>query len=304
MICYLVLAHASPNHFARHIDALTCGGNRAVVHVDAKTNIDPFRGANPAATFVEDRVRVNWGGFSIVEATLRMMRAAVAAVPDADWYALTSGDAYPLRDQGAIEEFLNSDGGAAYMSILPMPSPGVDKPLRRLSGYYIEHDPRTTKASAFYKAVHRLIHRNYGRALGGMRPYAGSQWAVWRADVVRYLIEQVDTRPGFVEFCRNTHIPDEHFFQILLGNSPFADAVRPGVMYSDFSRTSGGPAILGDGHVERWRTSPLTWSSAYGHHELLFARKFPDDSADLVARVQRQVWQVPQLRRTSRYRES
>jgi len=49
------------------------------VHLDAKVDIRPFLAQSlpESVTFIKDRVRVSWASYSQVEATLRMMRAAL-----------------------------------------------------------------------------------------------------------------------------------------------------------------------------------------------------------------------------------
>jgi len=74
-VVYAVLAHQEPGQFGRLTRRLTAEGARVVAHVDAKTDQLPFvEAAGGGVSFVESRVRVHWGGFSMV----RAMIAAVA----------------------------------------------------------------------------------------------------------------------------------------------------------------------------------------------------------------------------------
>jgi hypothetical protein len=183
---------------------------------------------------------------------------------------------------------------AEFVNLLPMPSSEVEKPLSRLSHYYIEHDPRTSIISPLYKAAHLLMRRPYKHMLKGMRPFCGSQWITVSREAAEWLMKEVDARPEYVTFCRNTRIPDEHFFQILLGNSPFAGRLRPGAMYADFNRPAGPrPAALDATHVEHWRSNNVRNVSPYGLHRWLFARKFTDESRGLLEMVRDRVWRIP-----------
>ena len=105
-VAYLVLAHNDPPTVRRLVTALQRDGASFYVHVDGKVSRDPFAAALddlPNVHFVES-VRVQWGAFSLVEATLRLM---VRAHKDrSDRYTLLSGSDYPIKSNDHIFEFL------------------------------------------------------------------------------------------------------------------------------------------------------------------------------------------------------
>lgn len=72
---------------------------RVFLHVDAKLSLDdytrPMRNLG-RVTLVEPRVKVFWGGFSMVEAAVSLARAALAD-PTIRTFALLSDDAAPVR---------------------------------------------------------------------------------------------------------------------------------------------------------------------------------------------------------------
>lgn len=281
-ICYVVLAHAKPLLLAGLLHALDEPGNRVVVHVDARTDIDPFRQAAPDSeriAWVDDRVRPYHHGWGIVDATLRALRLGTQA--GADRYVLLSGDSYPLRSSEYIAEFFARRPRTEWMNLLPLPAPQVLKDLDKLRRYHIHHDPRGSQLIAFgAKAARRLVpRRNWKRALGDLAPYCGSQWWALSADAVAHLLAQIDARPEYVRFCHHSQTPDEHFFHTLLANSPLHPRIRPSVMFADFS-VRPGPAMIRRAHVERWIAAGRpTRDDEYGHHEeLLFARKFDAQS--------------------------
>ena len=88
---YLILAHNNPAMIRRLVTALQCDGASFYIHVDGKVGPAPFVEVVkdlPHVQFVEP-VRVQWGGFSLVEATLRLMHRAHN--DRADRYTLLSG---------------------------------------------------------------------------------------------------------------------------------------------------------------------------------------------------------------------
>jgi hypothetical protein len=180
------------------------------------------------------------------------------------------------------------------MNLLPLPAPEVLKPITKLTRYYINHDPRAHPLKVFpVKVAHRLLptRRSYSTVMHDLPAVCGSQWWALNAPGARFVLAQIQSREDFVEFCRHTRTPDEHFFQILLGSSEFASRRRPNIMYTDFS-IRPGPVSISDRHVDEWLDSgKASRHDEYGYHdEFLFARKFNDDSAALTARIRRELY--------------
>lgn len=79
-IAYIILCHTDPTHIFRLAEKITHGTNdEAFIHVDGKCNVAPFRKElehNPQAHLIENRVAVNWGGFSSINATINTLRVA------------------------------------------------------------------------------------------------------------------------------------------------------------------------------------------------------------------------------------
>ena len=80
-IAYLILCHMDPMHIKRLTDKITTStGDEAFVHVDGKCNVNPFEQAlksNSHVHILNQRVCVNWGGYSSIEATVNLLKAAI-----------------------------------------------------------------------------------------------------------------------------------------------------------------------------------------------------------------------------------
>jgi hypothetical protein len=289
-IVYLILAHKAPNHLSRLVRSLDSPNAVFFIHVDRKTDILPFRNwlSRPNVTFLEKRVPVYWGEFSIVQATINLMSEAVRHVPLFHNLVLLSGSDYPLRSPKYIEAYFSRNQGYEFINLIPMPCEALGKRLDRLQQYRIQ----TPNDNQFVgRAVSRLndlindrlgIKREYSRALKSLLPYAGSQWWALTADACRYILSFIDSRPDVVNFFRHVYLPDESFFQTIIGNSPFAKHVTRNLTFADWSRPTGGPAIIDMDHLKAFiKTDSIIADDRYGRGELLFARKFPDDSSQL-----------------------
>jgi hypothetical protein len=295
-IAYLILAHNAPNHLTRLVRALDSPDASFVIHIDRKSDISLFRESlfRRNVTFLEDRVAVYWGEFSTVQATIELLKTALNRSPCPDYVCLLSGSDYPLRSPQYIEEFLLRNRGWEFMNLVPMPCAAVGKELNRLQEYRLQ----TFQDSSFVRrAVARLnrmindemaFRRDYSKVLRGMKPYAGSQWWALTQNAARHVLAFVAARPDVVKFFRNSRLPDESFFHTIIGNSEFAPRVVRNLTFADWSRPGGGPAIIDRNHLKAFiRTERVVGDDFYGRGELLFARKFPDDSAELTDFIDR-----------------
>jgi hypothetical protein len=289
-IAYLILAHNTPNHLRRLVRALDSPNAAFFIHVDRKSNISFFRDrlSQRNVTFLEDRVAVYWGDFSDVKATIRLMKEALSFSPQPDYLALLSGSDYPLRSPRYIEAFFSRNQGREFINLVQMPCEAVDKPLKRLQGYWLLTPYNNQFVIRAVARLNRLnngrlwFKRDYSRVFKGLVPYAGSTWWALTTDACRHILVFIDSRPDIVKFFRNVYMPDESFFQVIIGNSRFAKHVARNLTFTDWSRPSGGPAIIDMDHLKAFvKTERVIADDAYGRGELLFARKFPDDSSQL-----------------------
>ena len=179
------------------------------VHMDAKSRDFPKTDlANLANVFLlKDRVSVRWGGFSQIEATLKLFETAFANEDNA-YFHLLSGEDVVLQPFEVIEKqwqqqfdfqaMMTCERAPQYAYRFIMDSPHADSNWQRqLTGKIIT---KLQKAVAKVKPYHSPI-------------YFGSQWfSVTRADWEKI----VPFTDEYSDFFRHKLVPDEHFFQTLI----------------------------------------------------------------------------------------
>ena len=179
------------------------------VHMDAKSDYFPKTDLANLANVVllSDRVSVRWGGFSQIEATLKLFETAFAHEDNA-YFHLLSGEDVVLQPFEVIEkQWQHQFGFQAMMSceIAPqyayrfiMDSPHADSNWQRqLTGKIIT---KLQQGVAKVKPYHSPI-------------YFGSQWfSVTREDWEKI----VPFTDEYSDFFRHKLVPDEHFFQTLI----------------------------------------------------------------------------------------
>ena len=156
---------------------------------------------------LSDRVSVRWGGFSQIEATLKLFETAFANEDNA-YFHLLSGEDVVLQPFEVIEKqwqqrfdfqtMMTCEMAPQYAYRFIMDSPHADSNWQRqLTGKIIT---KLQQGVAKIKPYHSPI-------------YFGSQWfSVTREDwekIVPFIDEYSD-------FFRHKLVPDEHFFQTLI----------------------------------------------------------------------------------------
>jgi hypothetical protein len=289
-IAYLILAHNTPNHLSRLVRALDCSSAAFFIHLDQKSDISPFRDRllDRNVTFLKDRLAVYWGDFSDVEATINLMKEALNCSPDLGYLALMSGSDYPLRSPQYIESFFSRNEGCQFINLVPVPCEPVGKPIDRFQQYWLRtpyHRKFIVRAIARLNSLNwrlKFFNRDYKKVFKGLKPFGGSQWWALTADACRQILKFIDSRPDVVKYFKNVYLPDESFFHTIVGNSEFANKVRRNLTFADWSRPGGGPALIDMNHLHTFaKTDVILMDDFYGRGELLFARKFPDDSSQL-----------------------
>ncbi len=228
-LAFLVLAHADAAHLQALVAQLVPAGD-VYLHIDAKADLSSFAALKeiPGVRFASHRHSIDWAGFSMVEATLGLMRDALAASTPYAYLVLLSGSCFPLRPLEELNRCLARTPGRQVIRYLDM---------RESATHYMRHINRRWFKRPMYRGrVRPLVLldkavRRVGNMLRlpnawpeGVVPYFGSQWWALTADCCRYVLDFVDRHPEFVEANRLSFSPDEHFFHTIVGNSPFAAA--------------------------------------------------------------------------------
>jgi len=296
-VAYLILSHRRPEQveaLADRILALSPGGH-VVVHHDVTASNPPWSGAPPRRVHMVETMPVLWGDWSIVEASLRLLRYASEEL-DADWCVFLSGEDRPVVDLARWErsmQLAGSDGLVPARALRTRPAfgrrptfedlnyvrysyrwrqlPPVTGPVRRL----VELARRVSRFSQPLFKIEYADRRDrffLGLPRRGRLPpdwtlYTGPQWVAVGRRSVETLLHADDT---VVEWFRHTWIPDQSFVHTVLhnhGDLVLADTPLTYVVPYNTKRQRGDMAL---------RVDDLGAIRASG---AAFARKF-DPSVD------------------------
>jgi len=229
-VAYLILAHTDAPHLAKLVNTLDYRA-RLFIHLDRKADRTAFDAFHlpPSAEFIPDSVRVSWGAFSIVQATLNLIKAALDSGETFSHLVLLSGQDYPIKSPEAIYRFLTAHPQRQFIRFLDMTT-SPNHHMRRIIDYWFWEPwlPAVPAIDRFMriamlKIAHRLRPLIAKKPLEGITPAFGSQWWAITPDCAAYILQFVADNPRFMKFYRYVHAPDEHFFHTIIANSPYID---------------------------------------------------------------------------------
>lgn len=281
-----MLFHKDPRLFKRSIETLSSEDCGFFVHIDRKSDIREFSAiGSDNILFCKQRIPVYWAEFSQVDATMLLIRQALASSSNYDYFIFLQGSTYPLRSGGYIQRFLEKNRGWEFMNLVKMPAPGY--PLSKINTLRYPSDKPVRRFAARALAKLGLAERDYRKYLRGLEAYSGHAcWALSR-DACQYVAEFATSNPHVEQYFQGTFVPEESFFQTILGNSTLRSRIRKNLVYTDWTGSIGDhPAMLNEEHVRFFEAQEKVWvEDEWGSGEMLFARKFSDDSLDLLQRI-------------------
>ena len=282
-IAYILLCHKDPDAIIRQANRLTATGDFMAIHFDARANpahYDKIREAlrgNPSVTFSQKRIKCGWGAWSLVQATLHAVEAAVQAFPRATHFYMLSGDCMAIKTSDYVHEFLDSVDANYIESFDFFASDWIKTGMKEDRLIY-RHVFNERKNKALFEWSHNLQKKlRLHRAVpSDIQVQIGSQWWCLRRRTVEAILQFVRERRDVVRFFRTTWIPDETFFQTLVRHLIPGDEIQcrtlTFLMFTDY----GMPVNFYNDHYD------LLLSQ-----DFLFARKISPDAKDLKRRLGR-----------------
>ncbi len=261
-IAALMRAYHRPDQLGLLLDRLSGDLWARYVHIDAKSDISQFAALRDKAIFLEDRVQVNWGGLTQVDATMLLLRAALRD-PEVTHFYHMSGQCYPVKTDDQIRERLASlpKGTANLIEMHKMPV--SHKPLERYTRHWL-HDVQNPVAWHILRRVFPLLPNRSLAKLRGIQLYGGGCWWLFERETVEKIVAFLDENRWFWRLFKHTDCPDEMLMQTMMaplgiqigGDQPTADVWIQGkahpetvteAMHREFEK---GPALFGRKYID------------------------------------------------------
>jgi hypothetical protein len=280
-IAYILLCHKDPTAIIRQAERLTAAGDYMSIHFDGSADpahyseIKAALSDNPNVTFANKRIKCGWGEWSLVQATLEALRAALEAFPRATHFYMLSGDCMAIKSAEYTHQFLDDNDVDFVESEDYFDSDWIKTGWKEERLIYRHWFNERTQKKRFYWMFEAQRKLGLTRDIpSDLQIMIGSQWWCLRRRTIEWLLEFVQQRRDVVRFFRSTWIPDETFFQTLVRHlvpeGEISSRSLTFLMFTDY----GMPVTFYNDHYD------LLLSQDY-----LFARKVSPDANDLKRRL-------------------
>jgi len=226
-IAYLILAHRYPEQLLRLVCRLQTNSCLFFIHLDKKMDKNEIEFIKQSLSSYSNVYYIKqyacyWGGFGIIRATMRGIKEIITKNYDFDYIALLSGQDYPIKTNKCIEEYLSGINGKSVINCRPFPiSDWKDQGggWNRIKQWYFQDaiNKIDRKLSDIFRRIISLlnIQRNFPNAF---HPYGGAQfWCLYKEHAIA-VNRFIQNNRSFVHFFRYVYVPDEIFFQTIVGN--------------------------------------------------------------------------------------
>ncbi len=282
-IAYILLCHKDPEAIIQQAERLTAVGDCMSIHFDANASPRAFEeirtalAENPNVTFARKRIKCGWGEWSLVQATLNAVEAAVEAFPRATHFYMLSGDCMAVKTAEYAHDFLDRHDCDFIESFDFFESDWIKTGMKEERLIYRHFFNERNNKKLFYAAVELQRRLGLKREIpADIQVQIGSQWWCLRRRTVEWILDFTRKRRDVMRFFATTWIPDETFFQTLVRHlvpeAEIQTRTLTFLMFSDY----GMPVTFHNDHYD------LLLSQ-----DFLFARKISPDAKELRARLGR-----------------
>jgi hypothetical protein len=260
----LILAHEDVDMIRRIVKRMSSVGP-TFVHVDAKSIISKSQYQDMSCIFVEPTVPVYWGDWSVVEATVLLLEAALVD-PSTTRFTLLSGSHYPIISNREIALKAGVSGNVIASRNAPNMPDGSRPEVEYERRSYKSNKPNGWWVKTKNGFMNRVVY--CGRPLDwkavtpptGMR--AGSQyWSIERK-FAEYCVAQIRSSRPLIEYFKQIGCSDEKVFATLYGE------------YSDQTALEGTTYVKWAGRANPSSISRSDIEKAIEMGQYWFARKF------------------------------
>lgn len=279
-MAFLILAHNDPKHLKKLIYTLDYPMFDIYVHVDAKVDISQFGFDDYHLEYsnlyvLDNRVKVYWADYSVVQATIILYEAAMEHCEYVRYITL-SGNDYPLKSNDTIYRELRDDN---IEFIMGTPSEKQEK----VKYYFFKKIGVLGKAlTHLFRWMH--IVRNKDSLVIDGEPYViffAPQWHALSGSCINYILNKIKmNNEELFRYFRYSFAPDELLIPTLLFNNEYyrKKAIRSkfpkGTHYNEM------PAIHYINYEPIVQVLTEKDSEKVLHSEKLFARKLRSGFSD------------------------
>lgn len=224
---FVITAHRVTNSLLWTIEYLSqFKDNTIILHYDLKSDIEDISNMSFRSNVYlsDERIDVQWGRFSQVEATLSLLKQSLKY--DYDYLFFISGDDIPSISNTKMNTILRNNAGAEFIHFQDGRNSYVD-PMPRVKykypNFYVKRNNSFSQkvikkiSNIFIKLF--LLNKNFhdlknSGVLGKL--YKGTNWFTLTKSSVVWLVEYINKNPNLLTSFKYSIFIDEVFFHTIL----------------------------------------------------------------------------------------
>ncbi len=230
----LIMAHKNMKQVKKLVDFFE-GQCDVYIHIDKnfKVRDDELKDLENSSGVrgVYRKYRVHWGGFSVLEAEIYLMKCALRD-GNAGYFHVLSGEDYPIKPLYNFLHFFSHTSVKGFLSCNHLPSPYTDYNTYHRLQYYIFSDFISCRDDAGQKRLWRIV--DWEKKMGIKRRipdffphlYGGSAWFSFSREVTQFVVDYTKKRPAFYNRMRFTYVPEEIYVPTVALNSPYCQQIE------------------------------------------------------------------------------
>lgn len=228
-IAFLILAHNEPLLLSRLCNRL-CNVGDVYVHLDKKADENEFK-LNHDVCIIPERISVSWGGWSMIDATLALIKHS-RYEKKYQKYVLLSGQDYPIVSDQILESKILSDcSGYRAVDIIKNYN-GLEYHDHIKKYYFYDSANYTYKfGNTITRIVRRIINgiMNQFHKKIDKEKYVylhSSQWWNLDSESIDYILNNHTKGKYLYDLYKYSFAPDEHYFSTLIFNSELEGKIK------------------------------------------------------------------------------
>ncbi|RVU01821.1 hypothetical protein EOD41_07645 [Mucilaginibacter limnophilus] len=240
----LIITDSPVRQIKRLVDKMNTGNFDFYIHVDKGIDQDTYKELfdTPNVYFVKNRVHVRWAGYTTQQAIFNGIKEIVASNREYAFINLLSGQDYPIKSAGHIEQFLKENVGKQFIKCWSFDDDWQEA-NRRVNRYHFVNLSFKGKYRV-EQLINLFVKRN-------PKPqnlkFYGSNSTFWTLspDCAMYVVTYVETNESLLRFLKFSWGTDEFVMQTVIMNSHYSDqVVNNNYRYIDWSAGGVKPKTL------------------------------------------------------------
>lgn len=234
MYIYGIICHQLNNPLIHLIRQLSKSDKTLILlHIDEKCNIEPFLNefsSNSKVKFIYNRINVNWGSYSQIEATLELLKESLKY--DYKYFSLLSGVDILIKNVFELENFLENSG-KDYIGGVINKKYDFRVKYKYPNFYFSKDKPNHIKLLCFICRGLQKIGFLKQKLENFPQLYYGANWFTLRKNTIDHVLKYLENNEFYSRAFYHSFCGDELFFQTIIFNSPFKNEIY-GVEIIDF----------------------------------------------------------------------